>query len=320
MEGLIVEVLGRAGVPCEFHKATHFPVRIGRSFDNDIVLPDPYVSPQHLVIDVGEDGWIATDQGSTNGTFAVKGRPISAAVEVHSGGQLLLGRTVLRFWSPAHPVPPALALKPPQNFARRAVTPVLSFFSICAAVAFIMGIEFLDTAKQAKPLSLLASALPLCAFPFLWAGIWASAGFIVRRKSRYGQQLMVANGAFVLLFLITAFAEYIDYFTSSVRLSDIVQYVGLALLATLLLIINIRIATGIAGIRRAAISFVIGSAIVAAVAVTDRAESFENGISPEFSRTMKPPYALLAKSLTLDQFIKESGELFKEEKQEFSSQ
>jgi hypothetical protein len=313
-QGLIVEVLGRAGAPCKLHKADRFPVRIGRAFDNDLVLSDPYVSPLHLIIEMGDNGWIAVDQNSTNGTTVAKTGPIAHAVEVQSGDQLLVGRTVLRLWSPSHLVPEALPLQPQRSLARRAVTPLLSIASICCAVAFIMLTEFLDTAKQAKPLSLLANALPLCSFPFLWAGIWASAGFIVRRRSRYGLQLALANGAFVCVFLMTAFAEYIDYFTSSVGISDLVQYAGMAILATLLLYSNIRIATGVGDARRAIISFVIGGAVVAAVAVTDRAESVENRSTPQYSRTMKPPYAKLAKSVALDKFIKDSERLFKEKK------
>jgi hypothetical protein len=314
MEGLILEVLNRSGAQGEIHKITNFPLRIGRAYDNDIVLNDPFVSPLHLVIEQGETGWIATDQSSTNGTFIVKGRPLTGAVEIESGGQLMVGRSVLRFWAPTHPVAPALPLLPPQSFARRAVSPLLALVAICGTIAFIMFSEFLDTAKQAKPLSLLASALPLCAFPFLWAGIWASAGFIIRRKSRYGLQLIVANGAFILIFIVTVLAEYIDYVTSSVTISDIVQYIAMALLAAVLLFVNIRIATGIADLRRATISLVIGASVIAAIAITDRAQSFENSTTPQYSRTLKPPYAKLAKSVSLDEFIKESEKMFREEK------
>jgi len=41
----------------------------GRKAENDLRLPDPYVSGRHGVIEAGEDGFWITDLGSTNGTF-----------------------------------------------------------------------------------------------------------------------------------------------------------------------------------------------------------------------------------------------------------
>jgi len=41
----------------------------GRKSDNDVAIPDPYVSGRHGVIEVADDGYYITDVGSTNGTM-----------------------------------------------------------------------------------------------------------------------------------------------------------------------------------------------------------------------------------------------------------
>ncbi len=41
----------------------------GRKADNDLTLPDPYVSGRHGEIEVDDEGFWITDLGSTNGTF-----------------------------------------------------------------------------------------------------------------------------------------------------------------------------------------------------------------------------------------------------------
>lgn len=72
---------------------------IGRGSESDIILDDPGVSRKHLEIRVAPDGVIATDLGSTNGTF-VEGHQITAATLV-DGNTITLGRTRILFWTGA---------------------------------------------------------------------------------------------------------------------------------------------------------------------------------------------------------------------------
>lgn len=310
MAELIVEVLTRSGVHVAYHKAERLPYTIGRAFDNDLILPDPAISSKHLTIEAGTEGWIVIDHGSANGTILSRGRKIEGPTEISSGTQLLVGKTILRVLSPTHEVPEAQPTAPVRNPRERFTIPLLSIASIIVTGAGITLNQFLNIAKETKPISLLADALPLLCFPFLWAGIWASAGFIARRKGSFGMQLIIANGAFTLILAITAIEEYLDYATSSVRTADIFQYVGMALLSSLVLYFSLKTATGNAGLRRMLLSFVIGTGIIAAIAVTEHAEGFEKNISPDYSQTLKPPYAKIAKSASLEIFMKNSGKLF----------
>lgn len=71
-------------------------LRIGRAPENDIVLPDPNVSRQHLVIWTTDRGAFARDLGSQNGTF-IGGRRIGAGPEpVPTGTHVRIGVTDLQ--------------------------------------------------------------------------------------------------------------------------------------------------------------------------------------------------------------------------------
>lgn len=70
---------------------------IGRGSEADIIVDDTGVSRRHLEIRVTGDGVIATDLGSTNGSF-VEGHRIDAATLV-DGNTLTIGRTRILFWS-----------------------------------------------------------------------------------------------------------------------------------------------------------------------------------------------------------------------------
>lgn len=72
---------------------------IGRGSEADVVVDDPGVSRRHLEIRVTPEGIIATDLGSTNGTY-VEGNSITAATLV-DGNSLTIGRTRILFWTSA---------------------------------------------------------------------------------------------------------------------------------------------------------------------------------------------------------------------------
>ena len=71
-------------------------LRIGRAPENDVVLPDPNVSRQHLVIWSTPRGAFVRDLGSQNGTY-LNGRRIGAGPEMVPSGTLVrVGVTDLR--------------------------------------------------------------------------------------------------------------------------------------------------------------------------------------------------------------------------------
>lgn len=70
---------------------------IGRGSEADIVVHDPGVSRRHLEIRITPTGVIATDLGSTNGSY-VEGHRIDAATLVDAN-EITIGRTHIRFWT-----------------------------------------------------------------------------------------------------------------------------------------------------------------------------------------------------------------------------
>ncbi|MDO4901441.1 DUF3662 and FHA domain-containing protein [Actinomyces sp.] len=69
---------------------------IGRGSEADIIVDDSGVSRRHLEIRLTQGHAIATDLGSTNGTF-VEGHRVDAATLL-DGNTLTIGRTRIMFW------------------------------------------------------------------------------------------------------------------------------------------------------------------------------------------------------------------------------
>ncbi|WP_182049818.1 FhaA domain-containing protein [Changpingibacter yushuensis] len=70
---------------------------VGRGSDCDIPVEDTGVSRHHFELRVTPSGVIATDLGSTNGTF-VEGHRITAATLL-DGNTITIGRTHIMFWN-----------------------------------------------------------------------------------------------------------------------------------------------------------------------------------------------------------------------------
>jgi len=71
---------------------------VGRSDDNNLVLPDRWISRNHAMIQMMETGeFYLIDLGSRNGSF-INGRRVSVPVTLSDGDHLTFGQTELQFF------------------------------------------------------------------------------------------------------------------------------------------------------------------------------------------------------------------------------
>ncbi|GAB1420411.1 hypothetical protein MASR2M15_05090 [Anaerolineales bacterium] len=74
----------------EYFRLSHNVVKVGRSLENDIVIQEPAISRFHLKITFQEDGFIAEDLGSSNGSL-INGESLREPVTLKSGDKLKIG-------------------------------------------------------------------------------------------------------------------------------------------------------------------------------------------------------------------------------------
>ena len=132
-----VEVLSRRRDVAVRHRFSGPEIRIGRAYDNDVVLDDPFVAPSHVRVfgtDAGE--LIAEDAGSVNGLFLDRDRQRYERIVIDGERSIRIGHTHLRIRDGRHAVPPERVGKPAPRMLPIAVLAVL-------AVA-VFGIEALS--------------------------------------------------------------------------------------------------------------------------------------------------------------------------------
>jgi hypothetical protein len=71
-------------------------MQIGRAEKCEINPRDDYLSQFHARIFPRDGAWFVEDMGSTNGTF-LNDHKVTGPLEIHSGDDVRLGRTVLQF-------------------------------------------------------------------------------------------------------------------------------------------------------------------------------------------------------------------------------
>jgi pSer/pThr/pTyr-binding forkhead associated (FHA) protein len=65
---IIIEEITRNHKLLHRHKLNQNNITIGRNYQNDIILTDPHICPQHLSLSYSQNDWRINDNNSINGT------------------------------------------------------------------------------------------------------------------------------------------------------------------------------------------------------------------------------------------------------------
>jgi pSer/pThr/pTyr-binding forkhead associated (FHA) protein len=309
MGEIIIEVQSRTGNHT-YAKILKPLIRIGRAYDNDLIIADAYASPHHATIEISENRLFVTDTSSTNGTVINKGKPIKDQTEIVSGDCLVIGKTTLRVLDASHDVSPAITLIPRNSSRMTLAIPVGAILSLLFSILVLYILQLSNSYKAAKPITLLAQILPILSLPLLWSGVWALAGHITRKKAYFGIHYTITNVSIILLIVSSVCIEYIDYYTGNILLAKVLEYTTAILFSTTALFSNLVVSSGIMTIKRVFISLGVVGFFALTVAISEHSSSIEDKISPENSTTLKPPYINIVKPLSFGNYLQECESLF----------
>ena len=189
-----IEFLARNGEVLHRQKVESLPVRIGRGYDNDVILDDAHSAARHAVIDAGEDGkLVLRDLGSKNGTF-VRGK--RATTVVLAGDTVVrLGHTRLRIRAADFPVPAEIADTTMHGW--EGAVPGLAGMLLAAIVA--LGVTWLFDTRHFQPTLYLQALAIGVGGAVAWGGAWAFANRLFGRHARLGRHIfIIGSGAAAL--------------------------------------------------------------------------------------------------------------------------
>ena len=304
----IIEARGRGGQLLERFRCNKPVIRIGRAFDNDVILEDEYVSPHHIELSQIEDGWHFRDVGSLNGLRVGRRRKKSGVLQ--SGDELRVGHTSLHVYDEEHPVEAALKLDGAE--ARLSALGQHKIWAVLAIVSLaITAIKFYwGTYDEFKPLTLLDPLISSVTTVFLVAAFWALIGRLLRHKAYFFAHLSLWLAVGLLDDVNTFVSGWIGYNASSQSLeeiiSDVITLTTLAFFtwASMTLATNLRSAARLsAALGVAAVFLIIG------LAGEFRFER-EFRSHPEYYSKLMAPALLIAKPMEETQLIDALPALF----------
>ncbi len=220
-----IEVLSSDGEVAARERIESDEARVGRAFNNDVVVADPHVAPNHLRIFRGDDGeLVAEDLGTLNGLYAEHGARRMTRLPLKGEPGIRIGRTVLRVHDSAHPVAPERLLTPPRAHARWDAILGVALF------ALILFLNWLNLTSEPSANVVLLPMIGLAIVLFGWAGLWGLMSRIFLGQAQYPLHLRIAITAAIAVVLWDLLAETVSY---SFAWREIADYAALGAWAIL---------------------------------------------------------------------------------------
>jgi FHA domain len=180
-------------------------VRIGRGYDNDVVVDDPYVAAQHVRIFRDEAGQlVAEDLGSANGTFLDGGKSRLARIVLDGTQPIRIGHTYVRVREPHHAVEPERAAPPELRALPIVVAVALGVLILVVEAVHIWVVQ----TSEPRVTNYLKPLLGLTAVTLGWVGMWALLARIIAGRSHFLRNMLIALAGVLAVSLYNELAPF----------------------------------------------------------------------------------------------------------------
>jgi hypothetical protein len=207
--------------------AARFPVAgsqlsIGRGYDNDVIIDDPYVAAQHLRVFRDDTGvLVVEDLGSINGMFLDAGKIRQTRLIVDGNRLIRVGQTWLRIRETNHRVAPERILP-----RRRRTWSVLLAVLLGLAIWGVEALEvWLTQISEPRPSSYLQPLLIVTAGLVAWVGLWSLLSRIFSGHGGFLRHLIIASLGVLAFLVYQEFAQLLAFAWTS-PVASTYQYVA----------------------------------------------------------------------------------------------
>ena len=285
-----LEVLDRSGRVIDRLRLAQLPIDVGRAYDNDLVLADPYVCPHHVRIDLDQAGQlVATDQDSVNGLFATGDKTPSRQVSLTGSAPIRIGHTRLRYRALNHRVEPTLPDHHTRKRLGRLEHPGLQLLTFAATAFIFWAAGLLDSVEHREATEPVFDIFVPLAFIVAWAGVWGFAGRVITHRVKFLAHCAVACVAVSAVILIDSAFDYVAFAFNLDTLRSLFSVIVGLVAAGLMLYSHLRFATLGTPWRLATVSATISIAIVGLAFLKNHIDATDFHVTPQYQATLKAP-------------------------------
>ncbi len=285
-----VEILDSHGDVTARHAVARLPITIGRAYDNDVVVDDSFVAPHHLVVEQSRTGELElADTGSRNGAFRAGAGPRLTRERVDPDARYRIGRTQLRIRPASHPVEAERV----ERRERLWSGPLAASVAVLGAGAAAFLYFWSEVFEQTGPAKLLVPALVGVLLVLVWAGAWSLAGRLLVGERRLAAHLTGAALTLIGLLGVPALLGYPAFALSAGGISQL-QMPALAAVVAWGIWAHLCLVTRNPGRGLAIAAMAVAMAVVAPLALYQRAEAADDLTRMPYLKAIKPSVVRLA--------------------------
>ena len=299
-----IELLSRHREILTRVRITGSEAHIGRGYDNDVVVDDPYVAASHLRIFRSEDGQlIAEDMGSVNGTFLDGDRTRLSRVAVDGKLPIRIGQTLVRIRESGHLVEPE-RIAP----AERPVLPIVVAVALSGLVLGLMALDiWLAETGEPRVFNYLTPLLTIVAAILVWTGMWVLLARIFSGRSHFLLNLVIALAGTLAVAVYVQLARYFA-FAFVWPLAITYQYAALWTVVALVCFLHLRnVSTGRQWLKGAIVTT--GLIIVITTLTLQRSEALSDIGRQNTVNQLMPPALRVVSAREQDAFFGDVAKL-----------
>jgi FHA domain-containing protein len=203
-----IEFLSRHRDVAARHRFSGPEVRIGRGYDNDLIVDDPFVAVQHVRVFRDDGGrLVAEDIGSVNGMFLDRDKGRQARIVIDGERPIRIGHSYLRIRETSH-------LMPRERSGRlegRAMPIALG----AALGAAILGLQALSVwfaeVDEPRASHYVQSLLGIGVMAVVWVALWAILSRIFCGQARLERNLLIALTGLLVFLVYSEFAQFASF-------------------------------------------------------------------------------------------------------------
>jgi hypothetical protein len=180
-------------------------VRIGRGYENDVIVDDPYVAANHVaVFRDGTGRLIAEDSGSANGMFLDRDGNRQERIVIDGERPIRIGHTYIRIREARHAVERERVGRPESRAA-----PIVL---VVALGVVILGIEalliWLAQIGEPRASNYLTPLLSITVMVVAWVCVWALLSRIYSGHAHFAPNLLIALSALLGFLIYNEVAQF----------------------------------------------------------------------------------------------------------------
>jgi hypothetical protein len=308
---IIIEILDRFGKVKERHKVNQFPLKIGRSYRNDIIIDDNYVSAEHIEMMLDGDGHIlVTDLHSDNGMFTLHPLVRHDILTLEENQRIRIGHTDLRIRSENYQVKETFFDHGKPSEWHLLMTSFLFLPLIWAiTTGILLANQYFATTTEVHFNQVLGAVLPVLIVIVIWTFIWSIVSKVVTHKFYFAYHGIFVGLLLSGFFFIELAFEYLEFIFPINGLADLLIIFSDLAFAYLLFYGHLRQSTHFTK-RKTRITSAITTAVVVGTAyLITYVNEPQYQSQPVYSDLMKPPMFVLKKTVSLDTFFADTKEL-----------